>query len=74
MAYELENIAILNTKGIYYRRVICDMSRNDAFNKLNNFNLMDTSSSILHQFDLEIPRGMFVEITSVLKGESMWKL
>ena len=35
---------------------------------------MDTSSSIRHRFDVEIPRGKFVEITSILKGESMWKL
>ena len=35
---------------------------------------MDTSSSIRHRFDAEIPRGKFVEITSILKGESTWKL
>ena len=35
---------------------------------------MDTSSSIRHRFDVEIPRGKFVEITSILKGESKWKL
>ena len=35
---------------------------------------MDTSSSICHRFDFEIPRGKFVEITSILKGESTWKL
>ena len=35
---------------------------------------MDTSSSIRHQFDVEIPRGKFVEITSILKGETTWKL
>ena len=35
---------------------------------------MDTSSSIRHRFDIEIPRGKFVEITSILKGESTWKL
>ena len=28
---------------------------------------MDTSSSIRHRFDVEIPRGKFVEITSILK-------
>ena len=33
-----------------------------------------TSSSIRHRFDVEIPRGKFVEITSILKGESTWKL
>ena len=37
-------------------------------------NPMDTSLSICHQFDVKIPCGKFVEITSVLKGESTWKL
>ena len=35
---------------------------------------MNTSSSIHHRFDVEIPRGKFVEITLILKGESTWKL
>ena len=35
---------------------------------------MDTSSSIRHRLDVEISRGKFVEITSILKGESTWKL
>ena len=35
---------------------------------------MDTSSSIRHRFYVEIPRGKFVEISSILKGESTWKL
>ena len=35
---------------------------------------MDTSSSIRHRFNVEIPRGNFVEVSSILKGESMWKL
>ena len=35
---------------------------------------MGTSSSIRHQFDVKIPRGKFVELTSILKGKSMWKL
>ena len=35
---------------------------------------MDTYSWIRHRFDIEIPRGKFVEITSILKGESTWKL
>ena len=29
---------------------------------------------ILRRFDVEIPRGKFAEITSILKGESTWKL
>ena len=39
MAYELENIAILNVKGFNYRCVIGIMTRNDANNRLNNSNL-----------------------------------
>ena len=39
MAYELENIAILNVKGFNYRCVIGNMTRNDANNRLNNSNL-----------------------------------
>ena len=35
---------------------------------------MDTSSWICHEFDIEIPRGKFEEITLILKGEWMWKL
>ena len=35
---------------------------------------MDTSSLIRHWFDVEIPHGKFVEISSILKGESTWKL
>ena len=35
---------------------------------------MDTSSSIRHRFDVKIPPGKFVKITSILKGESTWKL
>ena len=36
MAYELENIAILNISGVDYRCVIWGMSRSDTINKLNN--------------------------------------
>ena len=35
---------------------------------------MDTSPSIGHWFDVKIPPGKFVEIKSILKGESTWKL
>ena len=35
---------------------------------------MDTFSSIHCRFDVEIPRGKFVEITAILKDESTWKL
>ena len=51
---------ILNPK---YSRVIC----------LWSFPT-DTSSSIRHRFDFKIPRGMFVEISSILRHDSTWKL
>ena len=35
---------------------------------------MDTSSLIRHRLDVKIPRGNFVEISSILKSESTWKL
>ena len=35
---------------------------------------MNTSSSICHRFDVEIPRGKFVEISLIFKDESAWKL
>ena len=34
---------------------------------------IDISSSICHQFDVEIPGGKFVEITFILNGESTRK-
>ena len=49
--------------------------KNSSNYKMNNFyNPMDTSSSIRHRFDIEILRGKFVKITSILKGESTCKL
>ena len=41
MAYELENIAILNAKGVDYRCVLWSMTKNDAINRLNNSKLDD---------------------------------
>ena len=41
MAYGLENIAILNVKGVDYRCVLWNMTRNDAINKVNNSELDD---------------------------------
>ena len=35
---------------------------------------MDTSTSIRHQFEVEIPGRKFVETISILKGEFTWKL
>ena len=39
MAYELENIAILNIKGVDYRCVIWNMTRNGKIYRLDNFKL-----------------------------------
>ena len=44
MAYELENIAILNVKGVNYRCVIWNMTRNDVINWLKNSELDDKGS------------------------------
>ena len=41
MAYDLENIAILNVKDIGYRCVMWSMTRNDAIDMLNNSRLDD---------------------------------
>ena len=35
-AYELENIAILNVKGVHYRYISWVVSKNEVFNILNN--------------------------------------
>ena len=39
VAYELENSAILNVKRVDYRCDIWNMARNDAINKLNNYEI-----------------------------------
>ena len=44
MAYELENIAILNVKCVDYRCVIRNMTRNDAIDRLSNSKLDDKGS------------------------------
>ena len=41
MAYELEYIAILSVKGVDYRCVLWNITRNDAINRLNSFELGD---------------------------------
>ena len=41
MAHDVENIAILNVKGVDYRCVLWNITRNDAVNRLNNFKLDD---------------------------------
>ena len=44
MTFRLENIAILNIKGVDCRCVVWNMSRNDAINRLNNSELDDEGS------------------------------
>ena len=44
VSYELENIALLNVKGIDYRYVIWNMTRNYAISGLNNSKLDDKDS------------------------------
>ena len=39
--YEFKNIAILNVKGVDYRCVLWNITRNDAINRLNNSKLND---------------------------------
>ena len=39
--YEFKNIAILNVKGVDYRCVLWNITRNDAINRLNNSKLDD---------------------------------
>ena len=43
------------------------------WNTVSTYFPMDTSSSIRHRFDVETSREKFVEISSILKGESTWK-
>ena len=40
-AYELKNIAILNVRGVNFRCILWDISRNEAVNRLNNSVLKD---------------------------------
>ena len=39
MAYELENIAILNVKEVNYRYILPNMTKNNANNRLDNSKL-----------------------------------
>ena len=41
MAYNLENIVMLNVKDVDYRCVLWNMTRNDAINRLNSSKLDD---------------------------------
>ena len=36
MAYELENVAILNVKSVDYKCVLLNITKNNAINRLNN--------------------------------------
>ena len=40
-AYELKDIAIVDVKGVDYRCILWDISRNEAVNFLRNFVLED---------------------------------
>ena len=44
MAYELKDIAILHVKGVDYRYVLWNKTRNDAINRLNNSKADDEST------------------------------
>ena len=39
MAYELENIAIMNVEGVDYRCVLWNITKKNAINRLNNSKL-----------------------------------
>ena len=41
MVYDLDDFMILNVKGVDYRCFTCNMSKNDAINRLNNSRLDD---------------------------------
>ena len=41
MTYDLQNIATLNVKGVDYRCVLWNITRNDVINRLNNSRLDD---------------------------------
>ena len=41
MAYKLENIVILSIKGVNYRYVLWNITRNDTINRLNISELDD---------------------------------
>ena len=47
MAFELENIAILNLKGVDYKCVIWNMSKTDAINRVNNSKLVIKDSLLI---------------------------
>ena len=54
MAYEIENIAILNVRGVDHRCSIWNMTRNDANNMLNNSKLNEKRWLWMWTFDASI--------------------
>ena len=54
MVYEIENIAILNIKGVDFRCVIWNMARNDAIDRSNNSELGDKGSLWIWKTPVEV--------------------
>ena len=44
MAYQLRNIAILNVKGVDYRCLLCNITRNVTINRFKNSKLHEKST------------------------------
>ena len=64
-------------KKVYRRKIVCRLRLNMymfVFIKSLAFCPVDTMREIYHRFNVKIPHGKFVEISSILKGESTWKL
>ena len=47
MAYELENIVILNVNGVNYRCVLWNITKNNSINRLNNSKLDDKGTLLI---------------------------
>ena len=47
MAYELENIVILNVNGVNYRCVLWNITKNNSINRLNNSKLVDKGTLLI---------------------------
>ena len=54
MVYEIENISILNIKGVDFRCVIWNMARNDAIDRSNNSELGDKGSLWIWKTPVEV--------------------
>ena len=48
MAYDLKNIAKLNAKGVDYRYILWNISKDEAVNQLNNSVLIEDKSVFLN--------------------------